>query len=108
MTTSYKVLGQGLNELTYSTNSTTSTIISKLKIKNISYPGRVSVSLVENPVNTENIPLKSYLIKNKEIMFGEPLEIDGGIVVDPDHSLIVELDSGESVIVQAYGIEETV
>jgi uncharacterized delta-60 repeat protein len=50
----------------------------------------------------------SYLIKNKEILFDESIEISGGIVIDPDSSLIVESESGENIVIQAYGIEETV
>jgi hypothetical protein len=56
----------------------------------------------------ESLPNSSYLIKNKEILFDESVEISGGIVIDPDSSLIVESESGENIIIQAYGIEETI
>jgi hypothetical protein len=110
MTTSYKVLGQSLNYLNYSTDANTKTIVSKLKIKNTSYPGRVSVSVIDNDSIVEGQPLpeSSYLIKNKEILFDDSIEISGGIVVDPESSLIVSTESGENIIIQAYGTEETI
>lgn len=45
MTTNYKILGQALNRLEYITPSNTSTIVSKLKIKNTSYPANIDISV---------------------------------------------------------------
>jgi hypothetical protein len=48
------------------------------------------------------------LIKNKELLSSQTIEINGGIVIDPNHSLFVKTESGEDIIIQAYGIEETI
>jgi uncharacterized delta-60 repeat protein len=45
MTTNYKILGQELNRLVYTCPENTNTIISKLKIKNTSYPANVDISI---------------------------------------------------------------
>ena len=45
MTTNYKILGQELNRLVYTCPENTNTIISKLKIKNTSYPANIDVNI---------------------------------------------------------------
>jgi uncharacterized delta-60 repeat protein len=61
------------------------------------------LSLIE-----EVIPNKGYIIKDKEMFFNDAIEISGGIVVDPGSSLIASTESGEKIIIQLYGIEETI
>ena len=45
MTTNYKILGQELNRLTYICPENTNTVISKLKIKNTSYPANIDINI---------------------------------------------------------------
>jgi hypothetical protein len=114
MTTSYKILGQALDYLKYSTNENTTTIVSKLKIKNTSYPGTISVAVSSNDslddelLNPVPLLMESYILKNKEVLFNDSIEISGGIIIDPNSSLIVFSESGEKIIIQLYGIEETI
>lgn len=114
MTTSYKILGQELDYLKYSTDVNTRAIISKLKIKNTSYPARISVaicandSLDDDPTSPIPLLMESYIVKNKELLFDGHFEFEGGLVIDPDSSLIINAESGEGIIIQAYGTEETI
>jgi uncharacterized delta-60 repeat protein len=50
----------------------------------------------------------TYIVKNKEINFDETIEINGGIALEEGQILLVDTPNGEDVIIQAYGIEETI
>jgi len=50
----------------------------------------------------------TYIVKNKEINFDETIEINGGIALEEGQVLLVDTPNGEDVIIQAYGIEETI
>ncbi len=50
----------------------------------------------------------TYIVKNKEIDFDETIEINGGIALEEGQVLLVDTPNGEDVIIQAYGIEETI
>lgn len=108
MPLSYKILSQSLDSLTYSANSSTTTTISKIKIKNTSYPKSINISIVETSLISSGIPNKAYLVKAKLLLFNEEISIDGGIIINPGYSLVVSSGSDSSVIIQVYGIEETV
>jgi uncharacterized delta-60 repeat protein len=50
----------------------------------------------------------TYLVKNKEIGFDETIEFNGGIALEEGQVLLIDTPNGEDVIIQAYGIEETI
>jgi hypothetical protein len=113
MTTNYKILGQELNSLRIDAPVNGSTVISKIKIKNTSYPTNVdvavsnSVDIIDSPYfSTQN---KDYLIKNKDLSFDDEIEINGGIALESGQSLFIETRNYDSydVIIQVYGIEES-
>ena len=112
MSTNYKILGQGVNQLKIDAPENGSTIISELKIKNTSYPTSVDVMVSSNIVdNTTHFSAENseYLIKNKSLSYDEEIKISGGIALESGQSLVVETNNYEpdTVIIQAYGIEET-
>ena len=114
MTTNYKILGQGVNQLKIDAPENGSTIISELKIKNTSYPTSVDVFVTNESEIIDNTTYLSaenseYLIKNKELSYDDEIKIFGGIALESNQSLIVETRTydPDTVIIQAYGIEET-
>jgi uncharacterized delta-60 repeat protein len=60
---------------------------------------RLSLSPIDN---------STYLIKNKVIEFNNSIEINGGIGLEEDQILLVDSPDGQDIIIQAYGIEDTV
>jgi len=62
------------------------------------------VKLNESIVTNSN----NYLVKNKEISYDEEVRISGGIALESGQSLVVDTgNNSDTVIIQAYGIEET-
>lgn len=114
MATNYKILGQGVNSLKIDAPANGSTIISELKIKNTSYPTNVDVivslesDLVDNTTHF-SAEAKDYIIKNKSFSYDEEIKISGGIALESGQSLVIETRNynPDTVIIQAYGIEET-
>jgi uncharacterized delta-60 repeat protein len=52
---------------------------------------------------------KNYIIKNKPLSYDEEIKISGGIALEPGQSLAIETTQYNpgTVVIQAYGIEET-
>lgn len=48
---------------------------------------------------------KMYLMKNKEVLFDEKIEISGGVALEDGQMLLVQQHSGENFIINAYGVE---
>ena len=89
MTTNYKILGQELNRLVYTCPENSNTIISKLKIKNTSYPANIDINIGPSasfseladsfdPVTNDN--LYSIAIQsNGKILIGGSFTTVGGV-----------------------------
>jgi hypothetical protein len=114
MTTNYKVLGQAVNQLKIDAPENGSTIVSELKIKNTSYPTNVDIFVTDESEIIDNTTYLSaenseYIIKNKELSYDDEVKISGGIALESGQSLVVETRqySPDTVVIQAYGIEET-
>lgn len=114
MATNYKILGQGVNQLKIDAPANGSAIISELKIKNTSYPTSVDVFVSDDSdiINTSgnySSVNSDYLIKSKSLSYDEEIKISGGIALESGQSLVVETAgyNPDTVIIQAYGIEET-
>ena len=52
---------------------------------------------------------KDYIIKNKSLSYDEEVKVSGGIVLESGQSLAIDTRKyySDTVIIQAYGIEET-
>jgi uncharacterized delta-60 repeat protein len=52
---------------------------------------------------------KNYIIKNKSLSYDEEIKISGGIALESGESLVIDTRnySPDTVVIQAYGIEET-
>jgi hypothetical protein len=115
MASSYKILGQALLDETshfeYECPASTNTVISLLKLKNISYPATVDVIFADTTSSVTidggvitQAPNECYLIKDYEILFDDEISINGGIALTAGQNIYVKT-TGDQLIVQLYGAE---
>jgi hypothetical protein len=79
MAIDYKILGQSLNRFVYQCPENTNTIISKLKIKNTSYPANINVSVGPSASFSES--LDGFNPNANGVVYSIAIQPDGKILI---------------------------